>query len=269
VISGVGHEVDVSLCDLVADYRAATPTAAAQAAVPDRQELRRYLGDLAARSRRALHDNLDDARSQLQAVLRSSVFRDPLGRVHNRMQRVDELAHRLRAAMGESLAAQRRRLEPAANRLAAQHPARLAERGRARLDAAVSRLRWALGARAKRSSDRLASVAGRLQAVHPARQLKLARQQLRAIEKQLNALDVQAVLRRGFTITLGPDGRPRKTAADFSGGERITTRLADGEIHSDVVDHKTAPRSSQPKRKTRPPKDPPSPGLFDAHDETC
>ncbi len=269
VISGVGHEVDVSLCDLVADHRAATPTAAAQAAVPDREDLRRRLGDLAARSRRALHDNLDDARAALQAVMRSSVFRDPLGRVHSRMQRVDELGHRLRAAMSQQLAGQRRRLEPAANRLAAQHPARLAERSRAQLDAAVSRLRWALGARAKRSGDRLASAAARLQAVHPAGGLKWARQQLKAMEKQLNALDIQAVLKRGFTITLGPDGQPRKTTTDFITGERITTRLADGEVQSDVVDDKAPPAQRRPKRKPRRSKPQPSPGLFDEDNDTC
>jgi exodeoxyribonuclease VII large subunit len=270
VISGVGHETDLTICDLVADLRSATPTAAAQAAVPDRVDLTRQVAELTHRSRHALGDRLADARSALESLLRTSVFRDPLGRVHHRMQRVDELAHRLRAGMGSELAASRRRLEPAANCLAALHPARLAERSRARLDAAINRLRWALGNRAKRAGDQLASTEADLRAAHPAGRLQLARQQLRAAERQLQSLDIQTVLRRGFTITLGPDGKPRKSTESFSSGEHITTRLADGEIHSTVDGEGTDTPQPRARPKPRPRRSRPQPGprLFDNPDET-
>ncbi|NBB95430.1 MAG: exodeoxyribonuclease VII large subunit [Planctomycetes bacterium] len=268
VISGVGHETDVTICDLVADCRAATPTAAAQAAVPDCRDLARQTADLRARARRALLDRLEEANAALAAMTRSSVFRDPLGRVHNRMQHVDELAHRLRAVTGSELAEHRRRLEPTANRLAALHPARLVEKGRARIEAMISRLRWALGASAKRAGERLGQAAAGLRAVHPAGRLKLDRQQLRAAERQLQSLDVQAVLRRGFTITLGPDGRPRKSAAEFSPGDRIMTRLADGEIRSNVADDEASAAPPQARPRSRCTKPPPGPALFDNPGET-
>ncbi|MBN1941856.1 MAG: exodeoxyribonuclease VII large subunit [Phycisphaerae bacterium] len=120
IISGVGHEVDVTICDLAADVRAATPTAAAELAVPDREEIRRHVEHLAMRLRRNLLEAVSSARGALNGLLRSAAFRDPAGRVRNGMQRIDELAHRLRWVLaaagkraGDRLEAIRRRLDKA------------------------------------------------------------------------------------------------------------------------------------------------------------
>jgi exodeoxyribonuclease VII large subunit len=169
IISGVGHEVDVTICDLVADVRAATPTAAAELAVPDASAVHGWLSEAATRATRRMRQRLDEARLALESIRRSAVFRDPLGRVRTRMQRVDEFAHRLRGGVRHRVAQARRSAEPPAVRLAALHPARLCDRGAAKADALAARLRWALGGRSKRAGDALAGIAGRLAALHPAR----------------------------------------------------------------------------------------------------
>jgi exodeoxyribonuclease VII large subunit len=169
IISGVGHEVDFTICDLVADVRAATPTAAAELAVPDASAVGGWLSQAATRATRRIRQRLDEARLALESVRRSAVFRDPLGRVRTQMQRVDEFAHRLRGGIRHRVAQARRLAEPPEAKLAALHPARLCDRGAAKADALAARLRWALGGRSKRAGDALTAVAGRLAALHPAR----------------------------------------------------------------------------------------------------
>jgi len=269
VISGVGHEVDVTICDLVADVRAATPTAAAELAVPDRADVARHLQ--AARAKLAQHvaHALARSRQQLDALLRTAVFRDPLGRLRTQAQRLDEISHRLRVGLANELATARRRLEPAANRLAALHPARLAERARAALDRLAGRMAWALGGRSKREGDRLGGLAGRLEAVHPRAALALARQKVESASRQLEALSYRAVLRRGFSVTRA-GGRIVRSAGDIQPAQAMETEFADGRVRStaDAEPGPTVPppASETPAARTRAPrKKPPTcePGLFD------
>ncbi|MFW6061365.1 MAG: exodeoxyribonuclease VII large subunit, partial [Planctomycetota bacterium] len=194
VISGVGHEVDVTISDLVADARAATPTAAAEMAVPVAAEVLTYVDGLQGRLHRAVQEDLAAARGQLEACLRSVVFRDPTARIRSADQRLDEMDHRLRGGIRHRLAEGRRRLEPLANRLAALHPARLADNARARLDRLTSRLAWVLGGRSKRCGDRLAALETRLHTANPRHRVRLASQQLKALQRQLESMSHRNVL---------------------------------------------------------------------------
>jgi len=236
IISGVGHEVDVTIADLVADVRAPTPTGAAELAVPDTAELRRHIAHLAGRLARRAKDVLRASQAALQSVLRSVVFRDPAFRLRSAIQHVDELSQRLTAALNKRLAGQRGRLEPVANRLAALHPARLAERAKATLNALTHRLAWVLGARSKRAGDALAAVETGLQQAHPRHRFALARQRLLALERQLESMSYRSVLGRGFSMTRDAQGKIIRSVAAVNPGDAIETELADGKIASRVED---------------------------------
>ena len=247
VISGVGHEVDVTICDLVADVRAATPTAAAELAVPDASAVRGWLSQAATRATRRIRQRLDEARLAMESIRRSAIFRDPMGRVRTRMQRVDEFAHRLRGGIRHRVAQARRLAEPLAGRLTALHPARLWDRGAAKVDSLLARLRWALGGRSKRAGDALAGIAGRLAAANPVNRIRLARQQVDGSARQLDAMSYRRVLRRGFSVTRGRAGRILRAASEALAGEMIETELADGRLSSKVAgpwDYPSEPRAT-------------------------
>jgi len=248
VISGVGHEVDVTIADMVADCRAATPTAAAELAVPDVVELREVLATLGARLARGAVEHVRSARRELEAVGRSAVFRDPAARVRTQMQRTDELAHRMASALRGRLARDRARLEPAANRLAALHPARLHERARGALDRLATRMAWALGGRSKRASDVLSALESRLGAAHPTHRLALARHQLASLARQLEAMSYRSVLARGFSVTRKEDGTILRSTYDVQNEDVLRTELADGTIDSRVTDDRAATPKGKPHR---------------------
>ena len=263
VIAGVGHEVDVTIADLVADVRAATPTAAAQQAVPDRDELGRHVTQLTTQLHRLLAGALADATAELRSIGRSAVFKDPTAPLRTAVQYVDELALRLSAGLKGRLAGDRRDLDPLAHRLAALHPARLAERARASLAGCADRLAWALGVRGKCGGDQLAQLTGRLQANHPRHRLALARQHIDATARALDAMSYRATLDRGFSVTRTAAGQIVRSAKDLAFGDAIDTEWPDGRVRS-VVEGK----SVRQRRRRIPRSDQASPGLFDSLDSS-
>ena len=95
VISAVGHETDFTLADFASDQRAATPSQAAELAVPDRQDYLRYVGSLRARLQQEMQRALTEKRLRLDACLRSTAMKNPQLLLADRAQRLDQLRTRL------------------------------------------------------------------------------------------------------------------------------------------------------------------------------
>ena len=95
VISAVGHEIDWTICDLVADLRAATPSAAAELVVQNREELEIRLGDFAARLKNSVESLMGEKKQTLEALQESYAFRQPLHLINQFSQRLDELSRQL------------------------------------------------------------------------------------------------------------------------------------------------------------------------------
>ena len=129
VVSGVGHEIDVTLCDLAADVRALTPTDAAVRIVPDARQVTAAVAGLGQRLQAGLARRLDTARERLSGVARSRVFGDPGMLVRDRRDAVDRQAVRLRRLTESAVCRAGERVAAAAARLEAGSPLRLLARG--------------------------------------------------------------------------------------------------------------------------------------------
>jgi len=258
IISAVGHEVDVSISDLVADVRAATPTAAAELAVPEVGEVLRRIDRHQATLARSARHRLQVSRLGLDGALRSRAFADPLLPIRRREQIVDEWSARLARGLQRRLqqvTARLRRCEAAVQRIQPQAYLMRMERtvaghGR-RLDWAVSRRTAATDRRVttadtalsranpifrlERSRDRLADREARLRALL-AHRLQAARDRIDAGAARLSALSYRGTLRRGFSITRRK--RDRSVVRDPVGltdGTPLVTETAGGEFESRVV----------------------------------
>lgn len=129
VIAGIGHETDVTIADLVADIRAATPTAAAKAAVPDLADLRYEMGQLKARMERAIGALSDRQRTRLDYLGRSLSARRMYSLAGERRQRLDYLSERLSAAELREMEEMSHRLGLLAGRLQSASPLATLSRG--------------------------------------------------------------------------------------------------------------------------------------------
>ncbi len=255
VISGVGHETDVTIADMVADVRAATPTAAAELATPDGQQLRRRVTQLTALLGRTVRQRMKTGETAVRLIERSEFFRNPLHRLQTAGQRVDEAVTRLRAALVDR------------HGRAAEQVTRAAEG-----------LRWQLGAAAKRKTDALTALEARLATAHPVHRVRLGRRDLAGhrrhlatlaraflaagaaridrLQQTLEAISYRHVLRRGYSVTRTRAGQIVRRPDEVTSGQGIRTELADGEIRS-VVD------GGPPRKRTRKRPDPAGPSLFE------
>jgi exodeoxyribonuclease VII large subunit len=211
VISGVGHEIDVTIADFAADLRAATPTAAAELATPDIAEwaaraARNHGRLLAAMQRLQLRSAEQLAQSQARLRLLH-----PRRRLQERAQRLDELDERLRHASLTRLRVQRERLQDQAARLLRTNPAQALQGERRHIDALATLLR------------------GRMQALLDDRRARTARAQ-----SLLDSFNPDAVLARGYAIVRDEHGAVLRDAAQVRPGAAIEARLAQGSLIAEV-----------------------------------
>ena len=129
VISAVGHEPDVTISDFVADLRAATPSNAAELAVPDQDVLRQTLDEMQNAMAVAMQQKLDRAGERLEQLSNRPVLRSPLASFEGKKQNLQLLKNRLIAAQSGRVAAERQRFVTQVGKLDAMSPMKVLTRG--------------------------------------------------------------------------------------------------------------------------------------------
>lgn len=216
VISAVGHETDTTLADFAADLRAPTPTAAAELAVPVRQELRAMLDEYAARQRRGVIRPVLLARERLAGW--SERLPEPSAMVAAQAQRLDDLTDRLRRGLGAR-----------------------ADRARAQLAQSGGGLRPALLQRNLDSHCRdLARVPDARALVR--QRYRDATQALAALARVLPQLDPRVPLTRGYAIVTDPSGHAVTSRAAAAAQPALTLEFRDGRMDVAPVKNSTTTR---------------------------
>jgi len=237
IITGIGHEVDVSIADLVADHHAHTPTEAAQVATAQWRSARDELDLASARLRRAVKNLLSDARHRLSACERHEVFRRPTDRINSLKQLIDDRERSLRIAAHRGLASYHTQLRRLEQRLEKHRPTAQLARMRERIATLSEQLFHTAARRLRRAHTQLAKLDTRLALRHPRNLLRLSTERVNAAGRELDALNPLAVLRRGYSVTmLKKGGIVVRSAAQIQGGETLITRLSDGQIESIAED---------------------------------
>jgi exodeoxyribonuclease VII large subunit len=211
VISAVGHEIDFTIADFVADLRAPTPSAAAELVVPDTVELVRAIEQLAARSGRCLRAAVERNRGRLELLAQNALFREPSRRLAEAMQRTDFAREALDRAARSTISATAQRLAALLANLRQHRPDQLIGLRRQELTAWTSAL-----------SQRLHEAVTQRQ-----------RRMRRAVE-MLRVLAPDATLKRGYSITTDAAGKIISSVQDVQPGDKLRTRLADGVVESKV-----------------------------------
>ena len=211
VVSAVGHEVDFSISDMVADLRAPTPTAAAELLSPDQRQIQQRLTQLQQGLQRRFDWQLKRQRERLAALRRQ--MRHPGDRIREQQQRCDDLEMRLQRAIQRRFELRRQRLAAASARLELQNPVRL------------------LGKQRERLSDLHARLATRIDALIERRRLQLSQKVGR-----LNATSPLATLERGYSLTQTDSGELVLDARQLRTGSAVRVRLQSGAFSAEVTD---------------------------------
>lgn len=221
VVSAVGHEIDFTIADFVADQRAATPSAAAEAVTPDGNALIHSLEALSRRLSARLENNSRQLRLRLQHATRQLDALSPVAQLGSRMQRIDELGFRLNRAVELQLDTAGHRTAGAAVKLQHHSPAAYIRNRQDELATLGHRLEQAAGNRMSTNTHRLAGLAGRMHAISPL-----------------------ATLERGYAIVSDSRGQVITDSRQAPVGSNIQSRLAHGVLVSKVTGHLEKPDES-------------------------
>jgi exodeoxyribonuclease VII large subunit len=205
VVAAVGHEIDFTIADFVADVRAPTPSAAAELVVPDRATCLESLARAGERLALAMRRELRAIALRVAGAQRRLALVHPGVRLQQQTQRLDDLTVRLGGATRSRVQREHLRLAELHRRLNARSPDRLLEQQRSRHQDLWLRLRHAANAR-----------------------IGVAAQRLALAQRGLNGVSPLATLSRGFAIVTRADGALVTDAAAVAPGEEIEARLARG-----------------------------------------
>ena len=212
VVSGIGHEIDFTIADFVADVRAPTPSGAAEIVVPDRAELMAALRTTAGRLLQAMQRELRAANLHFTGIQRRLQFAHPGIRLQQQAQRLDDIELRLAQAARAVLLRQGNRLAALHTRLLQVSPERRLTAAGARSEQLTVRLHHAIDAHLQRAQHRLA-----------------------LMQNQLHAVSPLATLSRGFAVVTGPDGALVTDAAALNEGDEIRALLQHGALRARVT----------------------------------
>ena len=206
VVTGIGHEPDTSIADMVADVRASTPTAAAETVSPSREQLDSLVGAYLRSFAVSMERSLERERARVDRVAAHAAFRDPSSLVAQEAQTLDYFADRLARALPASLARDRAQVEGLSRRIKA---------GLARGVRQEQQQVVVLDSRLRRSGERFTDPYER---------------RLSLLAARLHDLSPLAVVARGYAIAHGEDGALITRASQVKAGDAMTLSMAGGSI---------------------------------------
>ena len=215
LISGVGHEIDYTISDLVADIRAPTPSAAAELCSPDQTEIQQHVAALQQRLHRNLFQNVREQHARLQHFRTRLANHHPRNRLRQRSQRCDELELRLLRQMQSKLLQSKSAHRQMHKRLENLTPQHQLLRRRVNLQRLQNRLVSSVNARLSNVTLTLSGSRRALQAISP-----------------LNTLG------RGYAIVRTGTGAVVADSSQLSAGDAINVKVAIGEIEATVTNLK-------------------------------
>jgi len=212
VISAVGHEIDFTISDFVADVRAPTPSAAAELVTPELASTVTNLRDRLERLIENMQERIEDDRDRLRFLVDRRFFREPSRILESPAQRLDDISQRLMRGLDQWVMVQKQRLGGTAHRLMQASPQKR------------------LVLLSEKRADLHHMLIRQIQS-----QIQLSRQQLEGVYKNLNALSPLSILDRGYSITTDKDtGKAVASSRAVKPGDRVQVRLAQGKLDCTV-----------------------------------
>ena len=210
IVSAVGHEIDFTIADFVADLRAPTPSAAAELTVPVLNEILKDIRSLTGELIEALCQQLEDYRDLLNRLMDRRFFHQPKEIFSPHVQRLDDLHSRMVRSLEQGLVIHQQRLEDRKHRLIQASPKN----------------------KIQLLSEKLVGLQNRM-VQNIQTQIRFRRERFEGFLKNLNAVNPLAILERGYSIC-SKDDKSIKSSTEVKPGDKVKIRLSQGGLDCTV-----------------------------------
>lgn len=212
IVSAVGHEVDVTIADFVADVRAPTPSAAAELISRDMTHQTQLLDRKKQQLRHAVRSYLSQSLRQATQLQHRLERQHPQLRLNQQQQHLDEISQRLVQVMQKKIQKHQQHIDSNNYKISLYSPATLVSNAQRNLERSERRLYDALDRKLLNAKHKLAVAAEKLETVSPL-----------------------ATLARGYSITRNEQGDVIRNTSQVQHGDKLITTVTDGDIHSCVI----------------------------------
>ena len=234
VISAVGHEVDFTIADFVADMRAPTPTAAAEMAVPDSKEIENQLDGLNIRLNEILKRKLDSYSQRLDDIKNRSLFKNPEEIYSQKEMDLDRSIERLNYYSNRLIREKESRLDRLKDSYYLRNPCDLTDKGERDYLELSNKLKESMNNMIK-SKERSLIRAKEFYALrNPESLTRNKEQRFLELFNKLELLNPMLTIKRGYTLTK-KDGKVVSKSGDLEKGDRIEIEFSDGSVDSEVL----------------------------------
>lgn len=211
VVSAIGHEIDFTISDFVADLRAPTPSAAAEMIVPDSEELLNRIQHMQTSLERTVGASVERHADRIEFMAGSALLKEPMRIVSDLTQDHDRITDKLESVFQKAIEEKANSISELRHQLTLHHPVKRLESVSGRFSLLANQLTNSALAQCQALSERCTSAASSLKNLGPG-----------------------SVLARGYSITLDENGNLIESAKNSKAGDRIISKFSDGEIRSTV-----------------------------------
>ncbi|MBM7569708.1 exodeoxyribonuclease VII large subunit [Aquibacillus albus] len=211
VISAVGHETDFTISDFVADMRAATPTGAAEFAVPSQRELKEKISGLEKNLNRIISEKVKQSNERILKLKKSYAFRYPEQLIQQKEQELDKTIERMSKALIKLQGQKSEKLENLFKRFIQQHPEKKISQNRESLSRLRTRHQLAFNQNFSKMESKFSTYVEKLTLLNPLNTMK-----------------------RGYSIAYDEDGKVIQTVNRVHPGDKLSVKFYDGTIDCQV-----------------------------------
>ena len=234
VISAVGHETDYTITDFVADKRAATPTAAAEIAVPDINELNYKINNFSRRANITIQNKLQQNKKQLNNISEKKIFKHPetIYNIHD--MNLDRLISRLESTSAKILSKNKQKLISLEKSSIFKNPEFMYAKKEIKLDNLINKLNYNSKTIIRENKHELAKLENSTILKNPNLITKSKRDNVSRNIDKLEILNPLLTLKRGYTLAK-VDGKVISSAKNVKKGDQIDIEFDDGTVNTKVI----------------------------------
>ena len=234
VISAVGHEIDYTIADFVADLRAATPTAAGEYAVPNIKEVKFKVDQFSKRINKSIDDRLMQNKNKLDTITKKQVMKNPESIYEIKQMHLDNMVGKINYFSKNIISTNKNKLEIIKNSKTLKNPKTIYQQKETELNTSINKLNYSSKQIISTNKNKLEIIKNSKILKNPNEVKNMKEDKFLVTVEKLKLLNPLETLKRGYSIAKS-DGKLVTSSKDVKSGDKLEIKFKDGTVNTKVI----------------------------------